>query len=898
MNLHLFPILVRGVRTLCALVLAMTLLLLVYSIGQAQEPTLDRHDLAGPQGSGLFGWYVETLPNGNLVVTDPEFDDGTLENVGAVFLYDGDTETLISVLKGSHDNDRVGENGIVVLTSGNFVVTSRSWNQKVGAATWVNGERGLDAVLSPANSLVGSSPNDFLFSEVVGLTNGNYVVATYKWDRGAIPDAGAVTWGNGLTGVAGAIGPDRSLVGAAEADEVGSAVIALTNGNYVVSSPIWASGPLLGAGAATFALGTAPFTGEISASNSLVGNAYYQKVGLYVVALTNGNYVVGSPTWGAEPDFNKGAATWGSGATGIAGTVSAANSLVGSNTDDRVGKLIVPLSDGDYVVASNEWNNGTTYKVGAATWGNGVTGTTNTVSIANSLIGSSEGDAVGTSVTALTNGNYVVTTQTWDNGVIADVGAATWGNGNGSTMGVVSAANSLIGAALNDRVGEGVVPLSDGNYVVLSPGWNGNSGQLGAATWADGATGLVGVVGAGNSLIGSAAEDAVGVAGAALPNGGYVVRSPFWSGGGASARGAVTYILPQGSKVGVVGPTNSLIGSQSSDMVGADGVAVLDGGNFVVSSSYWGNGGLAMAGAATWADATKTLVGTPSSANSLVGTTEADFVSRGGVIPLANGDYLVYSPAWHSAPSERRGALTYSFGKGDITGAISAANSVLGMALDPQRFWWSFSESHGYLAVGRPSDKLVTIVRTKYALSVSLVGAGSGTVESTPSGIQCESICAAYFPIGQSIQLTATANISSTFTGWSGACQGAAATCIVPIEAAKMVTATFALREFTFTIGTPVDGSIKVEPIIGADMDTAAVATNIEATYPWGTRLRLTAVPDSGYAFTAWTGALAGQGDKNPVEITVTGALSIGATFTPLVAPDVEVFLPLVKRAP
>ena len=54
-----------------------------------------------------------------------------------------------------------------------------------------------------------------------------------------------------------------------------------------------------------------------------------------VTALSNGNYVVDSPYWNGD----RGAVTWGNGSTGISGTISAANSLVGSNPGDEVGGL-------------------------------------------------------------------------------------------------------------------------------------------------------------------------------------------------------------------------------------------------------------------------------------------------------------------------------------------------------------------------------------------------------------------------------------------------------------------------------------------------------------------------------------------------------------------------------
>jgi hypothetical protein len=144
-----------------------------------------------------------------------------------------------------------------------------------------------------------------------------------------------------------------------------------------------------------------------------------------------------------------------------------------------VGLLLTPLSNGNYVVGSGRWSGNR----GSATWGNGAGGISGVVSDANSLVGSSSGDDVGYGITALSNGNYVVTSPFWN----GSYGAATWGNGAEATTGVVSEANSLVGSNTRDLVGGWVIPLSNGNYVVSSFFWNANQG---AATWVDGSTGL------------------------------------------------------------------------------------------------------------------------------------------------------------------------------------------------------------------------------------------------------------------------------------------------------------------------------------------------------------------------------------------------------------------------
>ena len=76
-------------------------------------------------------------------------------------------------------------------------------------------------------------------------------------------------------------------------------------------------------------------------------------------------------------------------------------------------------------------------------------------------------------VDALTNGNYVVRSPGWD-GAALNVGAVTWGNGSSGVVGAVSAANSLVGSQDLDNVGSGgAVALPNGNYVVISDQWNG-----------------------------------------------------------------------------------------------------------------------------------------------------------------------------------------------------------------------------------------------------------------------------------------------------------------------------------------------------------------------------------------------------------------------------------------
>src|SRR5262249_17974219 len=159
--------------------------------------------------------------------------------------------------------------------------------------------------------------------------------------------------------------------------------------------------------------------------------------------------------------------------------------------NDRVGSDFTSLGNGNYVVSSPGWNS----TRGAVTWGDSRTGVSGVVSGANSLIGSNPGDSVGScglpsciTVTTLSNGNYVVRRPLGDGGR----GAATWGDGRIGVRGTISDTNSLVGSSPDDRVGgSGVTLLSNGNYVIRSTQWN---GARGAVTWADGRTGVSGIV--------------------------------------------------------------------------------------------------------------------------------------------------------------------------------------------------------------------------------------------------------------------------------------------------------------------------------------------------------------------------------------------------------------------
>ncbi len=305
-----------------------------------------------------------------------------------------------------------------------------------GAVTWGDGTAGVAGAVAVTNSLVGTIAGD---------------LAT-----GVDADAGAATWADGSTGLVGAVAPANSLIGAAS-DAVGNGVTALTNGHYVVISSAW-NGPFgSGAGAVTWADGDTGLVGGVSSSNSLVGVLTLDSIGgTGVTALSNGNYVVRSASWRFQSNpLRAGAVTWADGSSGLVGEVSEANSLVGTSADDMVGSTgVVALANGNYVVVSRDWNNGSTVDAGAVTWADGSTGLVGEVSGANSLVATTANDRLANvDVIAFSDGRYVVRSSLWDDGATVDAGAVTLGRGDVALIGAIEPANSVRGTVSGGGAG-------------------------------------------------------------------------------------------------------------------------------------------------------------------------------------------------------------------------------------------------------------------------------------------------------------------------------------------------------------------------------------------------------------------------------------------------------------
>lgn len=113
---------------------------------------------------------------------------------------------------------------------------------------------------------------------------------------------------------------------------------------------------------------------------------------------------------------------------------------------------------------------------------------------------------------------------------------------------------------------------------------------------------------------------------------------------------------------------------------------------------------------------------------------------------------------------------------------------------------------------------------TQYALLISKVGSGAGTVSGT--GITCGSVCSNNYDPGTVVTLTATPASGSTFAGWTGACTGTGA-CTVTMTASASVTATFNSSTATYDITATAKGS---GTITAVDNPNVSLATSGDTT--------------------------------------------------------------------
>jgi len=259
-------------------------------------------------------------------------------------------------------------------------------------------------------------------------------------------------------------------------------------------------------------------------------------------------------------------------------------------------------------------------------------------------------------------------------------------------------------------------------------------------------------------------------------------------------------------------------------------------------------------------------------------TTTATFTLLHDLTVQKNGDGDGVLSLTPPTPSATCGAgcseITRPYEHNDavMVGAVAAADSVF-------TGWAGACSGLGPCQVTVDSNKIITAsFRLLQPLTVHKADNGDGNVGSTPAGIGCGATCMAFFAPETVVTLTATADISSTFTGWNGACTSLGAACVATMQGATAVTATFALKQWPLTANKTGDGqgNINLDP---PNVDCDAACAAITQTYEHGAVVTLTATAAPGFAFGGWLADCAAAGDNPVCSVTMTAVRSATARF-------------------
>ena len=400
-------------------------------------------DLIDPNAGGgtEFGTDIVPLSTGNVVVTKPR-DNFAADRAGAVYLYDGATGALISILTGSQANDQVGHGGVTALSNGNYVVSSYNWNGSRGAATWGNGTLGISGGVSALNSLVGTQPGDLVgYGGITALSNGNYVVRSSSWNG----NRGAPTWGNGSTGRTldgiNTINSQNSILGRTANAGLYTVVEDPVNGTFLVGFLREGSGRVTVAptnlpppSIPSFDPNLFRFTSDPSATVTLTPSTLQQTLsaGTNVVLQANNDITVNRPIISINPNGNGGDLTMQAGRSIIVnadiftnngnltliGNETAANGVV--NAQREPGQAVISIAPG---VTLNSGTGDTTLILGT---GEGLTN-------------NASGDITASNITGgtitLTNNRGGINTST---GILS-----AESNGTGGTINLNAAGNII-----------------------------------------------------------------------------------------------------------------------------------------------------------------------------------------------------------------------------------------------------------------------------------------------------------------------------------------------------------------------------------------------------------------------------------------------------------------------
>ena len=138
---------------------------------------------------------------------------------------------------------------------------------------------------------------------------------------------------------------------------------------------------------------------------------------------------------------------------------------------------------------------------------------------------------------------------------------------------------------------------------------------------------------------------------------------------------------------------------------------------------------------------------------------------------------------------------------GPVSGNLTPGIYTIAASLTSGYASYSYEEAYsGYILSVVADDLNFTVADLAASRGISLTacrmqvvktGSGAGSVTGDPAGIDCGADCSESFACGTEVTLTAVADETAMFIGWSGDCTGDAASVSLLVDGDRQCTATF-----------------------------------------------------------------------------------------------------------
>lgn len=174
---------------------------------------------------------------------------------------------------------------------------------------------------------------------------------------------------------------------------------------------------------------------------------------------------------------------------------------------------------------------------------------------------------------------------------------------------------------------------------------------------------------------------------------------------------------------------------------------------------------------------------------------------------------------------------TYDLSAGPVEFSYTYASEATSCYVSGDTCFTGGTGPAGFLSPGDPDQAIGVTFRLLDPVLITVKKSGSGTVKSTPRGINCGSDCKSEYAKGSSFTLKATASSGSTFSKWTGGpCNGkTSTTCTFTVGSGPYtVTAVFAKK----AAATATPEVTEAPPPTEAPMVTAGPTPVVPTPFP------------------------------------------------------------------